>query len=258
MKLKTLALAALIGLLPACSHHIQTTSGQDYLNKYAESDAYRHMSETNSEIYDIANIEPDLRFPARIGLARIGHNGRQMDLTSIPGDEADIWADLVKREGHRYGEFVPVSPLIAELVSSNTGKSSVKSVVSKIRQGAARQHLDYVLIYEVSSQDKRTSNDLGFTDATVLGLFLVPSRKVKVDTIASALLLDVRNGYPYATATSFSEFKSTTTKSASNSKRMKLEEKGRVEAVEKLSVDVENALQDLKDEAYSQLVAEGY
>ncbi len=261
MNFRTLILGGLIAFLPACSHNIQTTSGQEYLNKYAESDAYQHMSATDAEIYEIANIEPDLKFPARIGLARIADTGSpyhsNLNLTSIPVDEAEIWRNLVEREGHRYGEFVPVSPLVTELVAGKSA-DNVKSIVRNIRKGAARQHLDYVLIYEIISKDKRTSNDLGFTDATVLGLFLVPSRKVEVDTVASAILIDVRNGYPYATATSYSEFKSTTTKSAARSKRIKLEDKARVDAIKSLSSDVENALQDLKDEAYNQLVAEGF
>jgi len=256
MKIKAIIFGAALLTLGACSHHIQTT-----LDRYAKSDAYRTMSETDGEIYDIANIEPDLQFPARIGLARIGMSGPEyrptMGLTTIPGDESEIWADLVEREGSRYGDFVPVSPLITSLVADTTA-ADVKNIVANIRKGAARQHLDYVLVYEVVSTDKRTKNDLSFTDATVLGLFLIPSRKVKVDTIASAVLIDVRNGYPYATANSFAENKSTTTKASSRSKRTKLKDKGRVEAVEKLSLDVEAALRDLKDAAYNKLVAEGY
>ena len=261
MTIKLITGLALALTLTACAHSTQMTSGADYLDRYAKSDAYRAMNNIDVDIYEIAAIEPDLRFPARIGLARIGSNGNKYhpkpSLTSIPSDEAEIWADLVAREGHRYGEFVPVSPLIAAMVSPEKADAA-GDIVAKIRKGAARQHLDYVLVYEVSSRDKRTKNDLGFTDATVLGLFLVPSRKVSVDTIASAVLIDVRNGYPYAAATSFAENRSTTTKSAAKSKRTKMSEKGRVEAIEKLSVDVQNALQDLKDKAYEQLVAEGY
>jgi len=266
MKIKTLILSAALLVLGACTHNTQTTSGQEYLKQYAQNDAYRHLSEVDTEIYDIANIEPDLRFPARIGLARIGNPNPYSGtpkLTSIPGDESEIWAELVQREGSRYGEFVPVSPLIASMVNRNsTGarntNGSVDNIVANIRKGAARQHLDYVLIYEVTDTDKRTSNNLSFTDATVLGLFLIPSRKVKVDTIASAVLVDVRNGYPYATATSFSELGSTTTKYGSSSKREKLKDKGRLKAVEGLSEHVEAALRDLKDAAYDKLVAEGY
>ncbi len=261
MKFKAFIICAGAVLLTGCSHHIQTTSGQDYLKGYAQNPAYAALDKTNTEIYDIANIEPDLQFPARIGIARIGveqHRYRK-GLTAIPGDESDIWLDLAEKEGSRYGEFVPVSPFITAMVAGSHNKNGdVKSVVDDIRKGAARQHLDYVLVYEVTSSDKRTKNDLGFTDATVLGLFLLPSRKVEVDTIASAVLLDVRNGYPYMTASSFSEKTSNTSRFSSKSKRLKLEDRGRIEAVQNLSSDVENALQDLKDAAYEKLVAEGY
>ena len=261
MKFGKLLLTGAAIILAGCSHHIQTTSGQDYLGKYSDNAAYNHLSKTNAEIYDIAAIEPNLKFPARIGIARIGQTQNYRNnktLTSIPSDESDIWYDLVKREGQRYGEFVPVSPFIAAMVGSTTERPDTKHIIDNIRKGAARQHLDYVLVYEVTSNDKRKKNKLGFTDATVLGLFLLPSRKVEVDTIATAVLLDVRNGYPYMTASSFSEKTSTTTRHNAGSKRDKLKDKGRVEAIENLSVDVENALQDLKDAAYAQLVAEGY
>ncbi len=262
MKMKTMLIGSLAILLAGCGHNIQTTSGADYIARYSDSPAYGALDKTNTQIYDIAKIEPDLRFPARIGIARIGNHdnyGFDKGLTAIPSDESDIWTDLVEREGDRYGEFVPVSPFIAAMVTSRRKeKNETRSIIDDIRKGAARQHLDYVLVYEVTSNDKRTKNGLGFTDATVLGLFLIPSRKVKVDTIASAVLLDVRNGYPYMTASSFSEHKSTTSFTGSKSKRLKLEDKGRVQAIENLSVDIENGLQELKDAAYNKLVAEGY
>jgi len=262
MKLRPLIIGTVAIILAGCSHNIQTTSGADYIARYSDSPAYGALDKTNTQIYDIASIEPDLRFPARIGIARIGNKdqyGFGKGLTAIPADESEIWTDLVERDGQRYGEFVPVSPFIAAMVTApGKNRNELSSIIDDIRKGAARQHLDYVLVYEVTSKDKRTKNGLGFTDATVLGLFLIPSRKVKVDTIASAVLLDVRNGYPYMTASSFSENKSSSSLTGSKSKRLKLEDKGRVEAVENLSVDVENALQELKDAAYNQLVAEGY
>ncbi len=246
-------------ILTGCSHTIQATSGADYLNRYSESPAYAPVSEISAEIFEIANVEPDLRFPARIGLARIGSDAgfKPSQLMNIPADEAALWGDMLERQGDRYGEIIPVSPFIASMVSKSSGPD-VQDVVSHIRKGAARQHLDYVLVYEVTDTDSRKSNGLQFTDATVLGLFLIPSRNVEVDTIASAVLIDVRNGYPYATATSYSENSGSATRTGSSSKRQKLEEKGRMDAVSKLTFDVESALQELKDKSYQDLVAEGF
>ncbi len=262
MKLNSILIGSLAIILTGCGHNIQTTSGADYIARYSDNPAYGALDKTNTQIYDIAKIEPDLRFPARIGIARIGthdDDGYSKGLTAIPGDESAIWTDLVEREGDRYGEFVPVSPFITAMVSGpRKNRHDVSSIIDDIRKGAARQHLDYVLVYEVTNKDKRTKNGLGFTDATVLGLFLIPSRKVEVDTTASAVLLDVRNGYPYMTASSFSENKSNASLTGSRSKKMKLADKGRVQAIENLLVDVENGLQELKDAAYDKLVAEGY
>lgn len=253
----TAALAAILSL-GACTTHVQKTSGADYLARYDQSKSYNSQSSVaatsiDADIYEIASVEPDLQFPARFGLARI-ENGQ---LTTLPGDESQLWQDMAERDGHRYGEFIPVSPIVTAMVAKRS-QDRAFNVVDDIRRGAARQHLDYVLVYEVSNQNSRTKNDLSFTDATILGLFLMPSRKVKVDSAASAILLDVRNGYPYVTSTTFAENSATTTKASSGSKRMKLEDKGRVEAVRKLSGEIETALRDLKDHAYEQLAAQGY
>jgi len=249
MKYSALFAALLLG---ACSHTIQASSGADYVARYNQT-AYQSSSTLDGEIRDIAAIEPNLRFPARFGLARI----EKGQLTGIPADEAELWTEMTERQGSRYGEFLPISPLVTSMVSAPYDRRTT-NIVNDIRKGAARQHVDYVLIYEVTDKKERRSNDLRVGDATILGLFLLPSRKVKIDSTASAILLDVRNGYPYVTATSFAENKGTTSAVGVSSKRKKLTQAGRIEAVGKLTLDVENALRDLKDEAYEQLVAEGY
>jgi len=86
MILKHFILAASALTLAACSHTTQYTSGKDYLNRYDKSAATLSASNgtIESDIRNIAAIEPDLQFPARIGLARI-ERGR---LISIPQDES--------------------------------------------------------------------------------------------------------------------------------------------------------------------------
>jgi len=50
------------------------------------------------------------------------------------------------------------------------------TVIDHIRRGAARQHLDYVIAYEVTDKTKSDGNALRLADLTVLGLFVLPSR----------------------------------------------------------------------------------
>lgn len=202
--MKTLFPAVLMCcFLAACGHYTQTTSGRDYLQKYNQALAPGQPAGegiTEDQIRQAASVEPVLAFPARIGLARI-ENG---NLTAVPGVEAEAWMKAAERLGPDFGTFVPVSPLVAEMVSPSQERpgmaSRMKGVIQKIRLGAARQHLDAVLIYEVyANTDSRGDMATAIAATTVIGTFLVPSRTVEVEGFANALLIDVVQGYPYGT-----------------------------------------------------------
>ncbi|MFN3312982.1 MAG: hypothetical protein ACK46Q_05905 [Hyphomonas sp.] len=199
---------AALTLTAACATSVQTTSGADYLARYDGSydvAAGASGSEVDGEVRRIAAVEPDIRFPARIGLARI-EKGR---LATIPETEAEAWAALASELDGAYGEFVPVSPLIAAMVSpappSQYGSRHASETIADIRRGAARQHLDYVLAYEVATSHSSRGSALSVADLTVIGMFVLPGRSVEVEAAASGILIDVRNGYPYATLTAFAD-----------------------------------------------------
>jgi len=234
-------------LLPACESYVQTTSGKDYLARYENSwqpDCPAAEGGLDSEIRSIAAIDPNLQFPARIGLARL-ENGR---LTGIPGDESAMWLDVAEELGPLYGEFVPVSPMIAAMVSpERTGRDRISGpqVVADIRRGAARQHLDYVFVYEVTATSKKDDNAFALADATIIGFFLLPGRNVKAEAVASGLMLDVRNGYPYATLTTYAEEKSLSRGSAAWGRMQTLADTASEVAVAELVIEVEDAIKQL-------------
>lgn len=232
-------IAALI--LGACSHTVQYTSGQDYLAGYADAPTFTSSS-TDLDVKEIAAVEPNLRFPARIGLARI-EKGR---LITLPTDEAQDWRDMTTNLGEGYGEFIPVSPLIASMVNPSTKQNGVGHVVQHIRRGAARQHLDYVLIYEVTDLSHSDGNALQVADLSILGLFILPSRNVEVESTATAMLIDVRNGYPYGAASAFADKKALSTVMGKNGKVRVLSEKARQLSVKNLTKDITKIIEELK------------
>ena len=176
---------------------MQTTSGAVYLDKY---DGFAPAAAYDKDVAAAASVEPLLRFPARIGIARI-----EGGLTPIPEAEAEAWHELGRRLGPNWGEFVPVSPLIARLAmtSAAEGRQSggyaqlLDDVIRGLRMGAARQHLDAVLVYEVHARTDTKATPLALADLMIVGAYLVPSRAIEAKAFASALLVDVRNGYPY-------------------------------------------------------------
>ena len=246
MTFKHLILALSAVSLCACSATTQYTSGKDYLARYDRDAAVlsANAGSIEADIRNIASIEPSLEFPARIGLARI-ERGK---LISVPQDESEAWANLHHRLGPSFGDFVPVSPLIAAMVSTTAKRNpQARDVVDNIRRGSARQHLDYVLIYEVSDTSDQNRNALQVADLSILGLFVLPSRNVKVDSTATAMLIDVRNGYPYGSATAFAERKAVTTSMGASGRKSKLKDKARVMAVEDLTGEVETFMFELRD-----------
>lgn len=245
LSLISIAVAALA--LTACSAHVQTSSGADYLARYSQYEPAvpgSPESDTDAAIREIAAVEPELHFPARIGLARIGGYG---DLVTIPAAELAIWADLAEAYGPEIGEFVPVSPLIASMVSDpgRAGRNRTGALIDHIRKGAARQHIDYVLVYETGLTQNDKANGLALADLTIVGMFVLPSRNVEVEASASGLLLDVRNGYPYATLTAYAEKKGLTRAINTWSKRRELSATAEEKAVLELADDVKDAIEGL-------------
>jgi hypothetical protein len=247
-----LAAAAAAFIVAGCETTTQLTSGAAYLKDYPDSASFAASDATrdvDAQVRDIAAVEPDLEFPARIGLARI-ENGR---LTATPADELEIWADLAERLGPEVGEFAPVSPLIAAMVDPGSeeprryyGNGAAAEAVADIRRGAARQHLDYVLAYEVTSDWSNQANALSVADVSILGLFIVPSRSVEVEAAASALLLDVRNGYPYGTASAIAERTRVARAAYSGGARESMVPLASREAVANLADEVETMVADLR------------
>lgn len=245
MTFKYLCAAGALLALAACSTTLQTTSGADYLARYDASHEVLNGAATDvdADVRRIAAIEPTLSFPARIGLARIEH-GR---LTTLPEDEGLIWQDLVETLGDEYGELVPVSPMIASLVSDpgDSWSNSSAEVIAHIRRGAARQHLDYVLAYEVGSSRQNKANALALADLTIIGMFVLPSRTIEVEATASALMLDVRTGYPYATLTTYAEKAGVSRVVSETSTHRSYADTAKVRAVEKLADEFGGAMEAL-------------
>jgi hypothetical protein len=205
-------------LLAACSSTVQTSSGQAYLERYNEqARPYQPPSTVPGttaadrlapDILAAAAVEPVLTFPAKIGIARLDDGY----LSVIPPGEAESWSALAERLGPNWGQFVPINPLIVGLATNKDvlpiqHRSGYRGNVSRggelindIRVGAARQHVDAVLIYETAGKSENTSTPFAVTKLLLVGFWLAPTQYVEAKAVASAMLVDVRNGYTYGTA----------------------------------------------------------
>jgi hypothetical protein len=77
---------------------------------------------------------------------------------------------------------------------------SRREIIDRLRLGGARQHLDAIIVYEVHGQTSRRQTSLSLTDLTLIGAYIAPGRRASAVSNATALMFDVRNGYPYGGA----------------------------------------------------------
>jgi hypothetical protein len=179
----------LLILLAACSNATQYTSGADFV------DTANGTRPIDKDIAAIAAIEPNLHFPARIGVARVVNGA-----LTLPGsDETAALAELAETLAPM-GTFVQVSPMISSMVNDVPTDRSTTNAIQDIRRTAARQHLDYVLVYEIGARSTETDTPFALADVTLIGGALLPTRNIKVAGLGNAIFLDVRTGYPYGTA----------------------------------------------------------
>ena len=102
-----------------------------------------------------------------------------------------------------------------------------------------------MLVYEVGASTRDKANLLSLADLTIVGMFVIPTRTVDVEASASGLLLDVRNGYPYATLTGHARKSSVSRAVSSRSTRTELADTAQERAVAALADQVAGALDGL-------------
>lgn len=242
-----LIIVSLVGL-SSCGQTVQTTSGRDYLSRYptpatyptqAQSEGYKKI---DAEVATVAAVEPNLQFPARIGIVKIERGA----IANMSQAEGDAWFAATQRLGNAFGEFIPINPLIAEMVTDKATGTPLQNVIRKVRLGAARQHLDIVLLYEVYGKSSSHSNFLSVMDLTIIGAYISPGQSLKAEGYAKALLLDVRNGYPYGSAEAVADDASLSPLVGSDARSQELYRQTALVATQKLTLEVEKMLQELR------------
>lgn len=236
-------------LLSACSYTTQATSGKDWLAAGPQPLKINlNPGDIDSAVRDAADVEPTLRFPARIGIARLDRSG----LSVIPAPEAKAWTDAAARLGPDFGEFVPISPLVAAMLTPDEATdvriNPAHQAIDLIRLAAARQHLDAVIVYETDATSDTRGNPLSLAEWTLIGAFVLPSEEVKAVGAAQAMLIDVRNGYPYGTVRASSDDKTVAVRFQIHDTAIGLADKVREDAVAKLAIESEAMLRKLRPE----------
>jgi len=247
----TFSCVSVVLVLAGCSYTTQTTSGRNYVAGFPKPVTSDDGFE--AKLKAVASVEPLLRFPARIGLARIGQDNCRSVLMPPPAEEGSAWLELADDLGPGYGEFVPISPLIAAMVAPSTPQGcsrseSARDIVENVRLAAARQHIDVVMVYEADATADSRNNPLSIADWTLIGAFVLPSQNVKAQGVAQAMLIDVRNGYPYGTIQATADDKTAAARFANREAERSLAKRVETAAVKNLVHEAGDMMRELKRE----------
>ena len=239
--MKHLFWAICVLLIAGCTPHIQTSSGETFVQSA--------RGQIDPEIAEIAGVEPNLRFPARIGVARVVN----AQLTLPPPEEVALFTGIAQRNAN-LGEFVPVSPLVHAMVNArptdlNQSHRRAQDIIGDIRRAGARQHLDYVIIYEVGARSRTSNTPFALADVTLVGGMLLPTRNIDVLGIGAAAMVDVRNGYPYGTAEVSTDLSGLSRTFQADRRSAELRARATLEVARVLVPDVEILLQRLAEES---------
>jgi hypothetical protein len=232
---------ALFASAAACTSSTQISSGADYLKRAETAGAV-----LDEEFKALASIEPILTFPARIGIARIEKGA----LTDIPQEELTRWAGAFDEDGNTY---VPVNLFITDLVAPEGSAtpdlaSRRRSIIERLKLSGARQHMDAILVYEVRTASERRANGLALANLSIIGMFIAPGSEVSSSAVASGLLFDVRNGYPYAQLTVTADEREIAPLAYAGDRKIDVEARSITIAVENLSNEAADVMHSLKTE----------
>jgi hypothetical protein len=252
---QTLRIFSLLTLLSlgACYRQMGNMPlSQSYLEKHALKPSKTGKNTSFEEaLANAAKTQPTIKFPARIGLVRLGfkeyyHSGYP-DITTIPPAEMDQWLALRDKSGGRYGEFDVIDPAITNISASATPLEQQKESfdsLQKIRLAAAQKHLDAILLYELNHQTDNIDHSPWLLDLITLGL--LPTDETITQVTAVAILIDVKTGYAYASTNTITAQKNAYYSNINPSKE--LYESASIDAVKKLSPEIEKMFQSLYEQ----------
>ncbi len=141
--------------------------------------------------------------------------------------------------------------MVAKLAMQSVGNKEFQSeVMNEIRAGAARQHLDAVLVYEAYSKTDTKNNLLAIANLTIIGGYILPSQSTETEGYATAMLIDVMQGYPYGTmnVTIDKEEAVSSRWGWGSEDRKESTDRAKTKAVIKLTSEVETTIRKLRTE----------
>ncbi len=238
-----IALSALVA--GGCQSYVTPGRAADMsvFMKEGKLDTVRETDERSAPDLSLAEIlarEPMAAFPTGIAVARVQESGYRSETVrqtagqgayTVITERASEEEEGLERLG-ALPQVLGVAPVNRLLVPRQL-RSDLE-----LRKVAAQLHADLLLIYTLDTAFEMEDR---LPPLTLVSLGLLRTNKARVHSTASALVLDTRTGYVYATAEASAEQAPSTSAWTSASKVDALRRATEKEAFERLVTELENA-----------------
>jgi hypothetical protein len=159
------------------------------------------LSKADEDIAEVMKREPAAQYPTRLALARVQSPGYTTRNTYCYGKGR--YCLVTTREIEKDQDFARVSRLPMVSHVTPLGRMLVAEEINSIkdlRLGAASLKTDMLLLYSIDTRFNVDSTDIG--PLALISLGFLPNKKARVNSTASAALIDVRTGFVYGVAES--------------------------------------------------------
>ena len=223
------ALAALLcsGWLLGCASYTTPGAGVSIAS----------ISKADADIGELLKAEPAASFPARMAMARVQGSGYASKTQQCYGHgrycvvtARDVESEEQFSRLGRLPQIAGLAPMSRLLLPTDLGS------LKDLRVAAAALKADLLLVYTLDTAFR--VDDSGIAPLTLITLGVLPTKKAKVSTTASAVVFDVRTGFIFgiaeATATEQQRGSLWTTPEAIDAARLAAEKSAFQKLVEEL------------------------
>ena len=150
---------------------------------------------TNPKVKKAFEARPAIQFPANLALARVQESGYRSE--SVQGVGSGAYSVVTTRDIETDKDLDTLSKLpgIAGVVTLN--RLLVPKALSSdldLREAAAKLHTEAIVVYTIATE---FSDREIIAPLTTLSLGLAPNHRYKINSTASAILMDTKTGYIY-------------------------------------------------------------
>jgi hypothetical protein len=188
-----------VAVLAGCTTGFDRGSMQTRLQK-------EDLQVTDSRVCEVLALKPQLTFPCRIAV-HLACDGNDWRWTAADKKLLESWAVTLRQEGIASDVILMPSMFTPDHEGKSEDGSENRTRLTSLRGSAARYGADALLVLKGAAQIDNHLNPAALANLTVIGGYVVPGSTCETLFVLQGCLLDVHNGFLYATVESEAEAK---------------------------------------------------